>query len=58
MTELTCIVSYCYGFTLLKDDIKNAGFVYNKALSNAGDIFLESGMFGESALVELNIVWD
>jgi hypothetical protein len=30
----------------------------NKPSSNAGDTFLESGAFGESALDELNIVWD
>jgi hypothetical protein len=31
---------------------------YSNPLSNAGDILLDSGMFGESALDEFNIVWD
>jgi hypothetical protein len=32
--------------------------LHSKPSSNAGDKFLESGAFGESALDELNIVWD
>jgi hypothetical protein len=30
----------------------------SKHSHDAGDTFLESGAFGESALDELNIVWD
>jgi hypothetical protein len=33
-------------------------FQYGKPWSTAGDTFLESGAFSESALNELNIVWD
>jgi hypothetical protein len=31
---------------------------YRQASSNAGNTFLESGAFGESALDDLDIVWD
>jgi hypothetical protein len=49
------VIQIClHSSSIAQNSLRN----YSKPLSNAGDTFQESGAFCESALYELNIVWD